>query len=91
MNRTATLSTNNQQMRLFIPLLVFLFLIASLPLAGLALVEPAVSQAGLTLARLVWRLTPLFVWPTAVLIVAVWLWTLRRMWRRPDKMKAARA
>ena len=80
MNRTATLSTNNQQKRLLIPLFVFLFLIVSLPLAGLTLAEPGVNQAALTLVRIVWRLTPLFVWPTAVLIVAVWLWTLRRMW-----------
>lgn len=68
--------------RPYFPILIIpiLLILSALPFAGLLLIDPAAGSAGLVLARLVWRLTPISHWFGAASVVVFWLLTLRYLW-----------
>jgi hypothetical protein len=63
-----------------IHIIPFLLILTVLPFAGLLIIDPATGSAGLVLARLIWRLTPMPLWFGAVGFVVFWLLTLRYLW-----------
>lgn len=68
-----------------LPTLIILLVLGStallLSVAALFVTHTAFDQIVLPLAQVFWRLVPTPLWFGAILVVAIWLLTLRRVWR----------